>query len=313
MSQPVYRFCRMIGISTRILMRTTRWCGLAKKPGMKHHIALILVAAAAFSTGCSLFKNSQSYDDARAFKAPHYMGEAPRTAGTVLIAPVTFDTESDLGFEALTDSIMHFYQAYGSTFEGTVPARGSARLFAGVPGPWDHMEPIADRYRQYPDRDPQLLRLHQGTSAWRAAIREQLEAAGADYLFIARINVGRYYPSQVDWKGTKVFEVGTGYRPELPWLTALDEPMELVQITGMLVDRRGRVVRAGTEGILPLRTPFAASVVGLSRTAVDADLDRALAMRRNDLPHAPTVWQAAAHNLYAQLVGQEVGLWMARN
>jgi hypothetical protein len=74
--------------------------------------------------------------------------------------------------------------------------------------------------------------------------------------------------------------------------TAEDKLLEVPQLTGVLVDTQGEVVRAGAEGILAGDTPFAAQVFDVSKVLDVRTLARVLTKgRRADLPGDPLKWQ----------------------
>jgi hypothetical protein len=272
--------------------------------------------------GCSAFKHSQSYDDIPMRKTPTYMGSDDiRTASVahsaVLIDPYTKDDpffpQLEPTLRLMADSLTRYLDSWSSSerLDGSLKRQGRPRVFAGVPEPGDgDFADVPPMWSEQPGQFPQVLRTHQPSSEWREWAVQTMEEADADHLMILFIGVGRYYPKQVDWKGNKVFEIGTGYRQEIPWLTALNEPMDMVQLTGVLVDRHGEVVASGMEGLLPLRTSFLASIFGVRRTTDRSDLDRIATLERADLDHHPLVWQVAVHNLHARLTNQPALLWV---
>ena len=82
--------------------------------------------------------------------------------------------------------------------------------------------------------------------------------------------------------------LGTGYRQPIKFLTAEDKPVEVLHLTGVLVNAEGRPVRAGAEGIVLRDTPFIAQAVDAERVFDAAELQRVLSSeRRDELPGAP--------------------------
>ncbi|HSM60010.1 MAG TPA: hypothetical protein VK849_04395, partial [Longimicrobiales bacterium] len=59
----------------------------------------------------------------------------------------------------------------------------------------------------------------------------------------------------------------------------------------------------GAEGLLARRTDLKLSAIGAQELVTDEDVERLLTERRDDLPGAPLVWQAALRNLVAGLLG----------
>jgi hypothetical protein len=106
---------------------------------------------------------------------------------------------------------------------------------------------------------------------------------------------------------TKEVALGTGYRQSIKFLTAEDKPVEVLHLTGVLLDATGKVVRAGAEGIVLRDTPFIAQAVDASRVFDAQEIQRVLSQeRRNDLPGSPLKIDVALDNLLAQLTRGEV-------
>lgn len=138
------------------------------------------------------------------------------------------------------------------------------------------------------------------SKAWREAV-----AAGADSALAAIVSVqlrfGDYWVRQKDIKGGKTIELGAGRTMELPWLTSLDDPVQVLQVTGALVSRSGRVLRVGAEALGARRTGMTASVLGAQEVFTEQDL-RALL----DPPADGTApaWRVALRALVEGLLGE---------
>lgn len=143
-----------------------------------------------------------------------------------------------------------------------------------------------------------------GTKAWRERVGAALDAAGADYLLITALEMSDQWAVQKGWSITKEVRLGTGYSKGIPWLSSLETPVSVVQLTGMLVDRTGKVRRSGAEGLLAVQAGSAASLMGIQKAVSDEDIARLrVGLRRDDLPGAPLVWESALETLVAQLAG----------
>jgi hypothetical protein len=139
---------------------------------------------------------------------------------------------------------------------------------------------------------------------WVAWARTALDSTGADRMLVVTVEIGNYLPRQRNLGGAKEIELGTGYAVPLPWLTSLDTPVSVLQLTGALVGRDGKAIRIGAEGVLARRTNLTLSAIGAQALLTDGDVDQARAARRDDLPGKPLVWQVALRNLVGQLVGR---------
>jgi hypothetical protein len=136
---------------------------------------------------------------------------------------------------------------------------------------------------------------------WVPGLRGALDASEADAALLVTLEVGQYWTHQRNLLGSKEVRLGTGYDAPLPWLTSLDQPVQVLQLTGALVDRDGRALRVGAEGMLAQRTNIVLSGLGAQELIGREDVERLRSARREDLPGRPLVWQAALQNLVANL------------
>jgi hypothetical protein len=150
------------------------------------------------------------------------------------------------------------------------------------------------------------LRLAVGrpSADWVAWAAPALAAAGAERALLLTLEVGQYRVTSTGWRNDKSIELGTGHSAKLPWLTSLDAPVQVLQLTGALVGADGRAVRIGAEGLLARRTGLVASGFGAQALIGDEDVERLRTLRRDDLPGRPLVWQAALRTLVGQLTGR---------
>lgn len=146
------------------------------------------------------------------------------------------------------------------------------------------------------------------SDAWTGGVRQALVAAGADAVVVLTLEVGQYWPRQTNWRGSKAVDLGTGRTVALPWLTSLETPLQVVQLTGALVGPDGKAIRIGAEGLMAVRTPIAASGFGLQAVVRDEDLAALLTERVGDGPGAPLVRQVALRAMLSQLAGLRPGV-----
>lgn len=136
---------------------------------------------------------------------------------------------------------------------------------------------------------------------WVAPVRSALDRAGANGTLVITLEVGQYWTRQRNLFGQKEVRLGTDHDAAVPWLTSLDQPVSVLQLTGALVDRDGRAVRIGAEGLLARRTNLLLSSVGAQALIREEDVARLRTLRREDLPGQPLVWHVALRNLVAEL------------
>ncbi|HEU4630804.1 MAG TPA: hypothetical protein VFS08_13715 [Gemmatimonadaceae bacterium] len=139
---------------------------------------------------------------------------------------------------------------------------------------------------------------------WVASARGAMDAAGVGRALILTLEVGQYWTTQSGLRGDKAVLLGTGHEAPLPWLTSVETPVTVLQLTGALVDRDGQAVRIGAEGLLARRTSLGMSGLGAQALLSDEDVERLRTLRRDDLPGAPLAWQVALRHLVAQLSGR---------
>jgi hypothetical protein len=120
---------------------------------------------------------------------------------------------------------------------------------------------------------------------------------------VITLEIGQYWTHQKNWRGSKEVRLGSGNSEDVPWLTSLDQPVQVLQLTGALVGADGRAVRIGAEGMLPRRTNIVLGGFGAQELITVQDVERLRTMRRDDLPGEPLVWQVALANLVAELTG----------
>lgn len=140
------------------------------------------------------------------------------------------------------------------------------------------------------------------SNEWRTWASEAMESTGADAVLVITLEVGQYPIRQSGWRGTKEVVLGTENVVKLPWLTSLDQSILVLQLTGAVVGRDGKVMRIGAEGLMPRRTPFLASAAGLQALITDDDVAALRSARREDVPGKPLVWQAGLRQLVQSLV-----------
>ena len=145
------------------------------------------------------------------------------------------------------------------------------------------------------------LAVERPSPEWIATLRARLDSAGATHALLLTLEVGQYWTRQSGMRGAKSVELGTAYTESLPWLTSLETPVTVLQLTGALLDREGKAVRIGAEGLLAVRTPLTASALGAQKLISDADVQRAASLRHSERPGEPLVWRAAVCELVAQL------------
>lgn len=280
----------------------------------------ILVVAACMLQGRALHAAAVA-ETHRLEAAPYYVDigrRSPATGTCAVVFPATPDPEfaQTFGYEKRVGEIEPLIAAVNARIDakqGCVRAAREAPMSAGalrvyVGSADSDYAPIDVGDQRVPgDRfAPMVLQLSRPGAEWRKEVAGIVARAGVDHAIAIQVGVSQYMKG---YSGVfrKEVALGTGYRKPVKFLTAEDKPVEVLHLTGVLVDRRGKVVRAGAEGILLRDTPFAAQVFDVERMLDDEELQQVLSReRRHDLPGAPLAIDVALDNLLAQLTRGEV-------
>jgi hypothetical protein len=159
--------------------------------------------------------------------------------------------------------------------------------------------------RNFDTEQPRMrLAVGRPASEWTAAARSALERTGAQHALVLTLEVGQYWVTKTGWLNRKSIALGTDHSVPLPWLTSLEAPVNVLQLTGALMDREGLAVRIGAEGMLARRTSLVLSGLGAQALVSDDDVEQLRTLRRDDLPGQPLVWKVALRRLVADLTAQ---------
>lgn len=148
------------------------------------------------------------------------------------------------------------------------------------------------------------LAVERPSGTWIARNAALLDSANASHTLIITLEVGQYWSRQSGLRGNKSVELGAGHTVSLPWLTSLEAPVTVLQLTGALVNRDGQAVRIGAEGLVVQQTPLVASGFGAQSVISDSVVERARSLRHSDRPGKPLVWRAAICQLLIELAGK---------
>jgi len=280
---------------------------------------LAIVAGGCASTGATF---RSGVGDAYPLHPPYYAGKTVTAGRPVGYFPITFqrgatqagnfDPKSAAGtpLGALVAEMNRYADslavatplAVNAVVPGTPPnvAFGCIRTTS----PSDCDERDAEGTRGGGDRRNLRLAVGRPSGDWTAWAAGTMAGAGVPNALVITLEVSDYYIQQRGLAGHKEVELGTGYTVPLPWMTGLDTPVNVLQLTGALIDSSGKAVRIGAEGLVARRTGIIASSFGTQRVVTTADIEQLRSARRTDLPGQPLVWQVSLRNLLAELTGR---------
>jgi len=264
----------------------------------------------------SLVTNALADQEKVGRKPPHYLGKAPAGAVKVVRTPVL--AGASFGEPGPSEALLSVIDAVRPAVEAALDsltvsglADSAGNLGAGAPAVYvgaregfyapPPLGPVDDPPSA---RDAVWIRTTDPNGAWKKRIRAAAQAAGASHVLVVTLELSDYPVSQKNWKGSKAVDLAAGHTMPVPWLTSLDQPVEVLQWTGSLHTADGRLVRAGAEAFHALRTPFGESALGLQRAITPEVMERALATARDDVAGAPPAWRVAMADLVAELMGR---------
>lgn len=167
--------------------------------------------------------------------------------------------------------------------------------------------PAAEMLREDFDKFPPMaMHIDKPGREWKTVLQQHMAHNSIDFAMIFWLGFNEYPKANKGLFKKKVV-LGTDYEPEIRFLSDELEPVEVLQITGMLVDKKGNIIRAGAEAFLYEDSPFWVQVLEASTAIDDKTLIRsATDIRRDDLPGKPLAWKVAMYNLIRQLTQRPV-------
>jgi hypothetical protein len=288
----------------------------------RHHcFALLgaLIALTACSTTGATFRSGVG--DAYPERAPYYAGKAVAPAARVGFVPITFqrDANGTASFDpnsaagSALAALVADMNAYLDSL-GVATKLGSDATPVGTPPDVqfgcirttgsDCDERSEDQaLGKGPNRNMRLA-VGRPSAEWTTWAASEMTKGGVPNALVITVETSDYFLRQKGLRGSKQVELGTGYTVPLPWLTGLETPVSVLQLTGALMNADGTAVRIGAEGMLARQTGILAGAIGGQRIVTEKDVAELRTARRTDLAGHPLVWQVALRNLVAGLTGR---------
>jgi hypothetical protein len=275
------------------------------------------IAAAMALAGCTSLDELAVAQTERLDEGEFYAKMGPGLQGPVdpvVVLPVVLDPELATAFSygRRTGEFAPILAALNGALEaesccrflpGAAQPPGAPHVYVGSADGELAPPEAQDQVLPHDQFPPMVMHVRRPTAAWQQAMAGLMAREGATHALLVSLGVSQYPKGREGVFGKKVV-LGTGHEEPVRFLTAEDKLLEVLQLTGVLVDAQGQVVRAGAEGILARDTPFAAQVFDVEKMLDDRTLQAVLTTeRRKELPGEPMKWQAALENLLWQLRG----------
>lgn len=283
-----------------------------------HHGRLVATAAALATAGCASLEQAAVGRTDRLDAAPYYVTYDKQIGGGPIVAlPITVDPVSGEPFnmagrrqalQPLLDALNAALAAHACcryAEPGGLPASGGPTVYLGMlegeaapPGTGIERE----FYEEY---SPMILHSVKPGADWRVAAAALAEKNNASRILVIQLAFTQFPKADKGYFGKKVV-LGTGYEVPVRFFSAVDKPIEVIALTGVLLDLNGNLIRAGGEGVAGYDAPFWVQVFEAGKD-IDTDAVHRLVSsdRRDDLPGQPLKWQAALEQLMRQMLGPE--------
>ena len=254
----------------------------------------------------------------RLSKAPFYKSfkkEKVDAKSLILHLPVALDTESGSEFfyrgrEEVLQPLINTINQYLDSLQWspgvgndtfTASAKGAPSLIVGS-SESEIAPPSAEMLREDYDRQPPMvMHVNKPSREWRGKLSALMEQHNSEYAMVFWLAFNQYPKSKKGLFKKKVI-LGTGYEPEIRFLSDELEPVEVLQLSGMLLNRKGEIVRAGAEAFLYEDSPFWVQVLEAETLISDKKIRQSIEqIRREDLPGKPVAWKVALFHLIEQL------------
>jgi len=265
-------------------------------PGLLVGARVALVAAVLAVTGCASLDELAVTQTERLEAGEFYAKMGPGLQGPVdpvVVLPAVLDPE-------LANSLSYGRRAgefapIVAVLNGAIAAQSCCRLLpaAALPAGAPHvyvgsadgeLAPPEARDQALPHDQfpPMVLHVRRPSTAWQQAMAGLLVREGANHAILVSLGVSQYPKGREGAFGKEVV-LGTGHEEPVRFLTAEDKLLEVLLLTGVLVN---------------------AQVFDVEKTLDDRTLQAVLTTeRRKDLPGEPLKCEAALDNLLWQLRG----------
>lgn len=252
----------------------------------------------------------------RLYAAPFYVSYAQHAAARpVVVLPVTLDPVSAEPFNLAGrgQALQPLLDALNAALAAdtccrylanhALPARGAPTVYLGMLDGESAPDGTGIEQQDYEEYSPLILHSLKADAEWRAAAAALAAQHDAARILVIQLAFTQFPKADRGFFGKKVV-LGTGYEVPVRFFSTVDGPIEVIALTGVLLDAQGNMLRAGGEGIAGYDAAFWVQVFEAGKD-IDTDaIDRLVrSERRDDLAGQPLKWQAALDQLLEQLTG----------
>lgn len=293
---------------------------MTSRRGRGTRYTILAAGAVAILGGCTGATVGSGVGEARLERPPFYTGRTTGDIARIAYTPVAYQPgaaqspifDPEAGEGTAVQRLLHEMNAY---LDSVAPEYLVAQVEPPSGSPPDvHFGCETDGMDEClpqsgsgffgPGDRPLRLAIGRPSASWTEGAAAAIGSANADALLMLTLEVGQYWPRQANWRGSKEVELGTGHAASLPWLTSLDDPVQVLQLTGALLGPDGKAIRIGAEGLRARRTNLILSGLGAQELISEGDVEVLMSERRQDLRGQPLVWQAAIDALLTELTGR---------
>ena len=246
-------------------------------------------------------------------RAPYYSGKVKLATNRIGHLPIVFDKrlqksifddERKIVVQPVLNEMNAFIDKLGISkplTEISLPTDDAPDIFVGSEA--SDYSPVTYTTSDNDSKPDMIVYKYKPSQKWKEKMLQRAEAGNTDYILYITLGFSDYQVRQKDLLGRKELELGTGYAISVKWVSSLDTPAEVLHVCGALLDKNGKILRAGAEGILAKKTGFWLSALDVQEMLSPGDIQKFLkSERRNDLPHKPLIWQVSLLNLVTQLI-----------
>ncbi len=284
---------------------------IGRRPAVPWLLAFLLGLSA-----CAALDEAAVGHTDRLYAAPFYVTyEQHAAARPVVVLPVILDPVSAEPFnlagrgqalQPLLDALDAALDAdtccrYVAT--RALPARCGPTVYLGMLDGETAPDGTGIEQEDYDEYSPLILHALKPDAEWRTAAAELAAQHDAARILFIQLAFTQFPKADRGFFGKKVV-LGTDYEVPVRFFSAVDGPIEVIALTGVLLDAQGNMLRVGGEGIAGYDAPFWVQVFEAGKD-IDTDaIDRLVrSERRDDLAGQPLKWQAALDQLLEQMTG----------